>query len=170
MYAEDKNRKEKIQRTTFVMGIFSASIISFVLNVYANIYYEIVVKGVENFSNFNPPGIIAPTIVLVLVIGFLQFLIFDYKNDMNLDRSFFKRFFDYFDKVFWLTQLTKRINKVFWFIFKWLFIIIFAFSFYKISGWTGASIWIILILTWILVKSIYKRHYGKRKKRGRELA
>lgn len=161
MNKEEKEEKEKIQRTTFVLGIFSASIIGFVLNIYANVYYDVYVAGKEQFSNFSQFSIVLPFLILILVVAFLHFLIYDYQNEINLNRPFLKRFFDYFDNVFWFTQITKRVNKIFWFIMKWIFVITFAFSIFNTFGWIASGIWIIVFLVWPLGKSIYQRHYGK---------
>lgn len=154
-----RNEKEKIERTTFVLGIFSAGVIGLVLNIYANVYYDVLVTGDKQFSSLSTPSIVFPTLALILVTAFLQFLIYDYQNEINLNRPFLKRFFDYFDNVFWFTRLTKRVNKIIWFVMKWLFIIGFAFAFFRAYGVIVPGVLIVVILAWALVKSIYRRSH-----------
>lgn len=161
MTPEEKEQKEKIERTTFVLGIFSASIIGFVLNLYANIYYDVFVTGDKQFGKMSEAGIIFPTFALIFTIGFLQFLIYDYKNELNLNRPFFDRFFYYFDKVFWVGRMAAKFDKVYDVFIKWFIWTIIGYWLYRQLGWAPTGIWVTLVLIWTIGKLIYKRKHGK---------
>lgn len=161
MEREETKQKERIERTTFVLGIFSAGVMGFILNIFANVYYDVLVTGEKQFSKLDQPSLIFSFLGLVFVTAFLQFLIYDYQNEINLNRPFLRRFFDYFDTVFWFTQITKKINKIFLFIVKWTIIGSFAFAFIGLYGWTVASAMFSVFVLWSIVKNIYQRYYGK---------
>lgn len=161
MEPEESKRKEKIERTTFVLGIFSAGVMGFVLNIFANVYYDVLVTGDKQFSKLDQPSLIFSFLVFIFVIGFLQFLVYDYQNEINLNRPFFRRFFDYFDNVFWFTRLTRKVNKITLFIIKWTIIGVFAFSFFRLYGWGVAVTLFSVFALWSVAKSIYRHYYGK---------
>jgi len=146
----------------FILGIFSAAIIGFVLNIYANMYYVMFVTGEQKLGDFSTSGILFPTFAFIVTCAFLQFLIYDYRHEMDFSHSFFGRFFDYFENVFWFGRVTKSVNKITVFIFKWFFAIAIAVYFYNVSAFFVLGTWLFLIACWILGRFIYKQRYKKR--------
>ncbi|MDD2495082.1 MAG: hypothetical protein PHE29_07820 [Tissierellia bacterium] len=156
-----KEKKEIIQRTNFVLGIIVASIIGFVLNVYANIFYDAVVTGKEQFSNINSFSIALLFIILMYMIAFLQFLIYDYQNEINLDRSFFKRFSDYYDNIFWFSRLMNRINKFMGFVIKLFLFVLSAFVIVNLFGWPITILWIVFVFRKSIIKFSKQWHLSR---------
>lgn len=155
-----KEKKEKIQRTASAAGIVVASIIGFSLNVYANMYYDLFVTGNEQFSNMNTLSIALLFIILMYAISFLQFLVYDYENELNLDRPFWGRYLYYHENVFWFSKVTNRINNFFITIVKIILLIIsviLASSF----GWAVTVLWIIFVLHKRILKFVSVSQHDK---------
>lgn len=159
MPMDDKHRKEKIERTIFVLGIFAASVIGFVINVFTSVYYEVFLTGAKRLSDYNQTALIIPILILFLSVAFLSFLVYDYQNELNLNRSLLKRFFDYYDNVFWLNQLTKKIGRGLIISIKWLFAFAIGLALYQTTGLTAVSIWIGIIVLWLSIKFIYNKKH-----------
>jgi hypothetical protein len=91
---EDKIEQKK--RTDLVIGIAVAAVIGFVLNLLANLYYDIFITGTLTWNKVNHTQVYAITLALVGLIGLLEFFIYDYKNDLEENKGFLKRYFNYF--------------------------------------------------------------------------
>lgn len=150
-----KHKTERKERTTLVLGIFTASVIGFVVNLYANIYFEVFLTGRETMVAYNQLALIIPTLILVLAIAFLSFLVYDYQHELTLNRPFLKRFFEYYENVFWLSRATRKVSRVIVFLVKWIFAILFSLALFETSGVIASSIWIFLIFIWVTAKYLY---------------
>ncbi len=154
---EHDYRKEKIERVTLVLGIFTASVIGFAINIFTNIYCDVFLTETKKITDYNQIAMVIPVLVFIFSVAFLSFLVYDHQNGLNLDRSFFKRFSDYYGNVFWMSRLTKKLMHIVFFIGKWLMAIVIGLSLYKGSGTKALFIWVGTIVFWFAIKYLYKR-------------
>lgn len=152
-----EDQKEKHERITFVLGIVVAAIIGFALNIYANIYYEVFMLGNRNLSDYNESATVIPAFVLVLSYGFLSFLVYDYKNKIDITRPFLQRLFDYYENMFWPTKVADRMSRFFIFVFKWIFAFGIGLALFQTSGIPALLVWVGMILLWQIGKYFYRR-------------
>lgn len=152
-----ENQKGKRERIIFVLGIVVASIIGFALNIYASLYYEVFILGTENFSIHNKAAVALPAIVLVYSYGLLSFLVYDYKNSIDINRPFFQRLFNYYENTFWPTKVTDRISRLFILVLKWSTVSLVGFTLFKTFGLNALLIWIVIIGLWQGGKYFYHR-------------
>ncbi len=87
---------EKTKRTDIVLGIVGASAIGFILSLFADVYYRMFLVGDLKWENVNHIQVYSLLLLLLALIGFLQFFIDDYKNNVEINRSLLKRYFIYF--------------------------------------------------------------------------
>lgn len=154
---EEEHRKEKIQRTTFVLGIFTAAVVGFVVNLFSNMYYDVLISQTREFSSYSEKPVVVALVILFVSTGFLFFLVYDYKNEIDLNRPFFKRFLDYFFNVFWLSRQLQKISNGTIFFMKWSMAILFGVALYQTSGVWSALVWLCVIVVWVGSKILYRR-------------
>lgn len=92
----DKDKIEQKKRTDTVIGIAIATIAGFILNLLANLYYDLFITGATTWAKVNHPQVYGVLLALLGLIGFFEFLIFDYKNGLEVNKSFLKRYWHYF--------------------------------------------------------------------------
>lgn len=156
-----EDQKEKHERTTFVLGILVAAVIGFTLNIYASVYYDVFMLGDKKLTDYDELAILLPAVVLVYSYGLLSFLIYDYKNKIDIGRSFMGRLFDYYDNVFWPVRFAKGVYRFFAFAFKWTIAFVVGLSLFQTSGLWGLIIWIGILVCWRVGKYFYQRKYKK---------
>lgn len=91
-----EENKEKNKRFDFTFGIIIAAVIGFLLNLLANIYYDIFIVNSLKWENIDQTQFVGILLALIGMFGFLQFFIDDYRNEFKINKSFLKRFKDYF--------------------------------------------------------------------------
>ena len=92
----EKDKIEQKKRTDLVIGIAVAAVIGFVLNLLANLYYDIFITSTLSWDEVNHPQVYGVILALIGLIGLLEFFIYDYKNDLEVNKGFLKRYFNYF--------------------------------------------------------------------------
>lgn len=142
--------KEKIKRFDFSFGIIVASVIGFLLNLLANIYYDVSITHSLTWNKVDQTQFVGIILALIGMFGFLQFFIDDYKNELKINKSFLKRFQDYF---FYQYAPGKWIRRITGFYLIVVLIIIMALLYYLMASITGH---IIATLTFGL--AIFKVH------------
>jgi hypothetical protein len=93
---EESERLEHKKREDAVLGIIVASALGVVLNLLSNLYYELFIVRRLTWDKVDHMQVYGLGLLLVAFVGFLKFFILDYKNGLELDRSFLKRFSNYF--------------------------------------------------------------------------
>ncbi len=152
--------REKHERVTFVLGIIVAAIIGFSLNIYANIYYEVLMLREKSMSNYNQLATVLPAFVLIYSFGFLLFLVYDYKNKIDMSRPFLQRLFEYYETVFWPSRFARSVYRFFIFVFMWVFASIVGLTLFQTLGIYALLVWIVMIVLWQIGKYFY-RHKKK---------
>lgn len=108
----DDSKKEYKKRFDFVFGAIVAALLGFVVNIFSNIYYDVLMKG-DYSMKYDAPYFSFYITIVFLTIGFLRFFIYDYKNDFSFDISFIDRFFFFLDDHFSLSHFARFLNKFF---------------------------------------------------------
>ena len=92
---DNSNLKEVERRKDLVIGIILSSIVAFIINIFSNTFCSIFIFK-DPLADINGRMLAFVFIVFTVVIGFLFFLIDDYKNATNFDKALFLRFINYF--------------------------------------------------------------------------
>jgi hypothetical protein len=148
-----KHRK----RTDTVLGILIASALGFVLNLLANVYYDVFVTKTVSWGSVDRNQIIFIPLALVGLIGFLQFFIYDFKNDLEINKNFWLRFANYFFFKFKLGRILSWIMGLYLIL---LGLAILIGIYVLMSSKVGYS-W-----TTILFLVIFLYHYEQNRKRN----
>jgi hypothetical protein len=92
----EESNKEKIKRFDTTFGIVVASVIGFLLNLLANVYYDLFITHGKSWSEISHAQVYFASFFLLAMFVFLQFFIRDYRNNFELNLSLVKRFGNYF--------------------------------------------------------------------------
>ena len=92
----EEGKFEQKKRADVVIGIAIAAIAGFILNLLANLYYDLFIIETTVWAKVNHFQVICVSLALLGLIGFLEFFIFDYKNNFEVNKSFLKRYLNYF--------------------------------------------------------------------------
>ncbi len=92
----DSEKLEQKNRTEIVWGIIVAGFAGFLLNLLANTYYDLFIYKTVTWDKIDHMQILGASLLLLAVIGLLSFFVSDYKNKLEVNRSFLKRYSDYF--------------------------------------------------------------------------
>jgi hypothetical protein len=98
---------EKIRRADVVWGIVVASAIGFLLNLLGNVYYGLFIVHTITWGKVDHTQIYWIGAVLLALVGFLEFFIEDYKNDLRLNISLFQRYINFFFYRFTLGRIIR---------------------------------------------------------------
>jgi len=88
----EEGKFEQKKRADVVIGIAIAAIAGFILNLLANLYYDLFIIETTVWAKVNHFQVICVSLALLGLIGFLEFFIFDYKNNFEVNKSFLKRY------------------------------------------------------------------------------
>jgi preprotein translocase subunit Sss1 len=92
----DQDQIEQKNRTDLVLGVLLAAVVGFVLNILSTIYYSLFIVKTVTWDKMDHFQIYCIGLLLVGLIGFLEFFIYDYKNDIQVNRSLIRRYLTYF--------------------------------------------------------------------------
>src|ERR1035437_831209 len=92
----EEKSNEKTKRFDMVWGIIVASILGVILNLLANLYYDLFIVKTIVWGKVDHFQVLCITLLLIALVGFLQFFISDYKNEAGLNKNLLKRFRQYF--------------------------------------------------------------------------
>lgn len=102
--------KEKNKRFDLTFGIIIAALVGFLLNLLANLYYDLFIVHSVVWEKVDHTQVFGMVLGLIGMFGFLQFFIEDYKNELRISKTFLKRFYEYFFYHFtpgkWMRILT----------------------------------------------------------------
>lgn len=117
----DDKLEEKNKRFDFVWGIILAAILGFLLNLLANVYYDLFIVKTVLWEKVNQEQVFIIILLLLGLVGFLGFLIDDYRNEMKISRNFLQRYWQYFFYKFTPGKIMR------WFFGGYILLIAFAF-------------------------------------------
>lgn len=137
------NNEEKIEqkkRTDTVIGIVLASAFGLALNLIANLYYDLFVIHAITWADVDRFQVLAIVLVTVAMVGFLDFFIHDYKNDLEVNKSLWKRYSNYFFYEFTPGKILRVIFGVYMLLILGGFLILFYITLLQVWGfWTATS-------------------------------
>lgn len=146
----EENEKEKIKRLDATFGIIVAAVMGFLLNLLANAYYDLFITSLIKWEEINQSQIFYISLSLIGLFGFLLFFINDYRNEFGINKSFFKRYVNYFFYKFGPGKIIGFIFGVYTLLFL-LVLMIMTFIFIAEIGGILAAIsifFLILILSY----------------------
>lgn len=159
----DDDKLERRKRIDFVFGIVVAGIFGLIINVFSNIFYDVFLVHKINFNSYDQIYLTGLMLLLFLVLAFMQFLVYDYKNKLSLEKNFWKRYMFFLSEDFSLSRIVKVLNRF----FISMFLIIFDFniitalnnqsSFFVVGIVIFASI-IFVIFKWWIKKKFKKQN------------
>ena len=152
---EDKIEQKK--RTDLVIGIAVAAVVGFVLNLLANLYYDLFITGTLIWDKVNHSQVYAVTLALVGLIGLLEFFIYDFKNDLEVNKSFLKRYFNYFFYNFTPGKIIRIVAGIYIFSVLIGFMILFYILIAKFSGYLMATVVFLVAFLKIFLEERQKR-------------
>jgi hypothetical protein len=133
----DDDKFEYRKRSDFVLGVVIAGILSWLINIFSNLYYDVFLTHNIKLSSYNNLHLVVLLSILFLLIAFLQFLIYDYKNKLTLENNFWKRYLFFVSEDFSPSRLVRFVN----IFFISVFLIIFDVSiFFTVNNYTGPII------------------------------
>jgi len=133
----EENQIEKKKRLDTVLGIIVAAILSFMVDLYANLYYELFVVNTLKWSQVNHTQVYGMTLVFLALVGFLQFFVEDYQNDIDIRGGLIKRYIKYFFYEFTPGKFIR------WFLGAYLLLVLFGFIvglYYVLAQFGGYAI------------------------------
>lgn len=156
----EENREliiERKKRTDFAWGVIIAAIFGFTLNLLANLYYDLFIVKAISWDKVDHMQVLAAGMLLLGLLAFLQFIIDDYKNNIVINKSFVRRYLNYFFYKFVPGKILRYLigSYILLIFFAFVFVIfvsifitlgkiynyyistlifLFAFLFYRISG------------------------------------
>ena len=92
----EETSAEMAHRVDFVWGIATAAAIGFVLNLLANLYYDLYIVRELSWDDVNQNQVAGLVLALVVLFAFLRFLIYDFKNPLAMNGGFIARFYEFF--------------------------------------------------------------------------
>jgi|GEM_PF-6700818 len=149
--------EEKKKRFDITFGIIVAGIFGFLINILASIVYNYFFLVNPDPIRWDFFGLLLGALLISIV--FLQFIVRDFKNELILNRSFFERFFDYYENEHWLSSRVIKVSQVFYLIFKWIIWLVFLIGSYRTSKLLAG---IVVLITILFHAGIY---WNKRKKK-----
>lgn len=112
-------QREYKDRYEMVLGIFVAGAFGFILNLFSNLVYDVWVTGDKQFADISPSAVNFIFYGFILTEAFLEFLIYDYKNEPTLNKNLGKRFLKYIFTRHWFMKGVEKATKWTLFIIKW---------------------------------------------------
>lgn len=157
----EEDKLEQRKRFDFVLGVVVAGILGLIINIFSNIFYDLFLTHKIQFSSYDPFYISILTSFLFLIIAFLQFLIYDYKNKLSLEKSFWKRYVFFLSEDFALSRFTRILNKVLISIFLIIFNLSILISLNNYSGFLIVLAVLIASVVFLILKAFVKRWFKK---------
>jgi hypothetical protein len=149
------------------LGITTAAVLGFLLNLLANLYYGLFVVKTIAWDEVDSTQASLIIFLLFGVLGFLQFFIDDYKNELDLNKSFWDRYIKYFFYNFSFGKIIRVVSGIYLLIvlftlFIALAIVLFAVIGKLINYWVAALVVIVSSVIFIaktisVIKGIFKK-------------
>lgn len=138
---------EQKKRTDTVIGIVLASAFGLALNLIANLYYDLFVIHSITWANVDRFQVLAIGLVTVAMVGFLDFFIHDYKNDLEVNRSLWRRYSNYFFYEFTPGKILRVIFGIYMLLVFGGFLIFFYITLLEVWGfWSATGLFAVSII------------------------
>lgn len=157
-----KKEVEKKRRSDIIFGIILASVFGVILNLFSNLYYDVLVSKTVRPESIDWNHVIAWFFILLATWGFISFFIYDYENEFKMNISFWKRFTDYFFNSFRPMRILRLLVGVYLMIFSvFLIFVSSAIIFYILEkiNIILATVAVVGWVVWMLIlayKKIFK--------------
>lgn len=156
----ETDRLEQRKRKEIAWGIIIALVASFAAGILVNAYYDLFVNVTTTWAKINQMQIYGSALVLTAIVGLLNFFIADYKNDLEVDRSFWKRYRDHFFYSFAPGKVLRWVIGLYALIIIFGFLAVLYFFMAKFSGY--------LIATFVFGASFLKVYLEEKNKKKHE--
>jgi hypothetical protein len=150
------NTDNKLNRKFIVWSILIGAVFGFLINILANFFYDILIIEIYSFEKVNLLNILICCFSLIALIGYLWFFVYDYPNSPELTEKYFKRFWNYFTKIFWPGRILGIIFALYILLISVLLLVVVFISFSKVFGYFYASIIFLVIFILVGLKKIKK--------------
>lgn len=165
-YLVEETEEDKLEyrkRFDFVLGIIIAGILGLIINTFSNIFYDVFLTHRVKFSSYDQFYLAILTSLLFLVLGFLQFLVYDYKNKLSLEKSFWKRYMFFLSEDFPLSRFAKILNRFFISMFLIIFNSSILITLNNYFGYTLAIAVIFVGVILLIVRDVLIRIFKDKK-------
>jgi len=152
MSPEEEKRQN---RGYIVWSILIGGVLSFLVNIFANIYYGIFITKTLSFDKIDNTQVIFCALLFVALVGYLSFFIYDYPNTFEFSKNYWKRYSDYFFYKFGPGKILRVLVGVYLlFTLLALYILFYLTSVHIIGILYGTIIFVLIIpiATYIRVK------------------
>lgn len=109
----EADKLEHRKRLDTVLGLAVAGILGWLINIFSNIYYDVFLTHNAKISSYNAFHLLVLLSLMFLVVAFLQFLVYDYKNELTLGKSFWVRYMFFVSEDSSLSRFARLLNKFF---------------------------------------------------------
>ena len=150
--------EKKENRGYLVWSIIIGGLFGFLITIFSNLYYEVFIVKRLSWSSIDHTQFIFCALLLVALLGYLQFFIDDYPNTFEFTKKYWKRFSNYFFYKFSIG----KVLRVFVGIYLLLFSVGFLMLLYVLGGnsigylWTTLLFLIVFIAEYIKDKKVKK--------------
>lgn len=155
----EADKLEQRKRKEIAWGIIIAGVASLAAGILVNAYYDLFVNVTTTWEKINQMQIYGAALVLTAIVGLLNFFIADYKNDLEVDRSFWKRYRDYFFYSFAPGKLMRIVIGLYGLAIVFGFLILMYILIAKVGGYFWA--------TFIMAVAFLKVYLEEREKNKR---
>ena len=164
-FMEDKDKKEN--RGYIVWSIVIGALLSFLINIFSNLYYSLFVVGDLSFDKINGNYFVFCVLLFIALNGYLGFFIHDYPNSFEFSKGYWLRYKNYFFNKYLPGRIIGKIIRWILGFYLILFLVILLGYLFILSinlwGQTYGIITFILFLFLIFIRVKYgKNNHGNR--------
>jgi len=109
----DKDKIEYRKRFDFVLGVVVAGVFGWLINILSDVYYDVFLKHTVKIESYDSFQLSLSGFILFVAIGFLKFLVYDYKNKLILEKNFWDRFIFFLNDNFNLSFFASLLKNLF---------------------------------------------------------
>jgi MFS family permease len=113
--------EKKENRGYLVWSIIIGGLFGFLITIFSNLYYELFIVKRLSWSSVDHTQFIFCALLLIALVGYLQFFIDDYPNTFEFTKKYWKRFSSYFFYKFSIGKVLR--------VFVGIYLLLFVFGF-----------------------------------------
>ncbi len=150
-----ESKLEHRKRADMILGFIIAMILSFFVNVFSSVFYENFLVIDNEKPKYDISVVIWTVVGFFVAISFLQFIIYDYKNRLEINKSFLGRYLFFLGEDFLPFRIAQVANSVIMSVFA---VVLFS-TFSMIFGEYGYLIGGVIAYVGVII--IYYKKYKK---------
>jgi hypothetical protein len=149
------NDYKKENRGYIVWSIVIGGIIGFLINIFSNLYYSIFITKNLNWNQIDHTHFVLCIAILIALVGYLGFFIYDYPNTFEFSKPYWKRYQNYFFHEFWPGKILRSIIGFYLIIFLIVLLIIMCFFLVQSFGYLYGIIILVSTFSLAYIKHKY---------------